>query len=394
MFTALEIENFKCLGHFNRSLGALTLLTGLNASGKSSVAQALAILRQTAVDNEWGMALELNGSSVQLGTMYDVIDRNSGGSGFRLHLATERWAGEWSTTSTDRKREFVARLSRIAIRTDEGELEWAPDAASTLPVRGLVPEFATASGEILDEIRGKLASISFIGAERVGPREVYVAQNPMPVADVGPHGEKTPWCLEQFGDSEINPSLVLPGIANVLRLTVQGWMGQLFPGFQLEIKRIDATNLVTAGIRTTPRGDFFRPVNVGFGITHVLPIITGCVAARPGRVMLIENPEAHLHPAGQSLVGYFLAVAAASGVQVIVETHSDHVLSGVRRALRDNRISSESVQIYFFGTETGLNGEALSKVEAVTVDRAGRIGRWPAGFFDQMESDLDYIHRE
>jgi predicted ATPase len=79
MLKTLNIENFKCLNKFEREFGALTLLTGLNAAGKSSVIQCIALLHQSITENEWGRSILLNGSTVELGTMVDVIDRNSGG---------------------------------------------------------------------------------------------------------------------------------------------------------------------------------------------------------------------------------------------------------------------------------------------------------------------------
>jgi predicted ATPase len=168
-------------------------------------------------------------------------------------------------------------------------------------------------------------------------------------------------------------------------------MGQLFPGFQLEVKRVDAANLVTIGIRTHPGGDFYRPTNVGFGLSHILPIFVAAVAMQPGRTLVVENPETHLHPAAQSLTGYFLAMAASAGVQLIIETHSDHVLNGIRRAIRDSRLKSDDAAIYFFSGERIESGAAFDNV---TVDGAGRIKGWPPGFFDQMERDIDYIFHE
>jgi len=395
MLTTLEIHNFKSLKSFKSALGSLTLLTGLNAAGKSSVVQSLALLKQTATDHEWSKTIRLNGSSVQLGTMVDVINRDCGGSGFKIALSTRDWRLEWDTTSDDRKRELVAKLFQITLSRDNFSQVWNADDLSTMAIRCLVPELIQQTApHIFKEIQFILSSICYIGAERIGPREVYVAHSPLIYADVGTQGEKTPWCLEQFADSPVNAGLQLPGVPNLTRLTVESWMMRLFPGFKLEIKRIDAANLVTMGIRTSPRGDFFRPSNVGFGITHVLPIITACVAAEKGRLLVIENPETHLHPAGQSLVGYFIALAATSGVQVVVETHSDHVLNGIRRAVRDHKIQADDVKIYFFHAETEDNGETSSHVDPVVIDSKGRLTEWPTGFFDQMEADLDYLYTD
>lgn len=392
MFTRLSSENFKCLGRFDRALAPLTLLTGFNAAGKSSTVQTLALLRQTAIENEWAQALQLNGPSVVLGTMSDVIDRNYGGNGFSIGLQSQEWVAKWETFAVDRKRDLVAHLESVKVTSGSNSWQWSKDAKQAL-LRRLIPESVFREDSRMSRlIQFQLASMCHIGAERIGPREVYVASAPLQYPDVGSQGEKTPLCLQQFGDDAANPGLVLEGVAPQIRLSVMAWMGMLFPGFGYEIRQVDGANLVIMGIRTSPNGDYFRPANVGFGITHVLPIITACLATRPGSTLLVENPESHLHPSGQSMIGGFLARAASAGTQVIVETHSDHVLNGVRRAIRDRHIEPQNVGIYFFHGETGKGGEPATQIDAVTIDDTGKLGGWPPGFFDQLETDLDHIH--
>jgi predicted ATPase len=103
--------------------------------------------------------------------------------------------------------------------------------------------------------------------------------------------------------------------------------------------------------------------------------------------VLVENPEAHLHPGGQSRLGRFLARAAGSGVQVVIETHSDHILNGVRLAMAEERtVSAEDVLVHFFGRE---DGQPLP----IDLNQRGRLTQWPAGFFDQIETDLGRLSR-
>ncbi|MGH3693299.1 MAG: AAA family ATPase [Pseudonocardiaceae bacterium] len=90
--------------------------------------------------------------------------------------------------------------------------------------------------------------------------------------------------------------------------------------------------------------------NIGFGFSYALPVIIAGLLAPGGGLLLVENPEAHLHPAGQSRLGRFLARIAGSGVQVVLETHSDHILNGVRLAVADERtINAHDVIVHFFG---------------------------------------------
>jgi predicted ATPase len=104
-------------------------------------------------------------------------------------------------------------------------------------------------------------------------------------------------------------------------------------------------------------------------------------------MILIENPEAHLHPKGQSKMGELLALAASCSVQVVIETHSDHVLNGIRRTVHGGKLDPQDVQLhYFYRNEE--NGQSVTQVASPRIDADGRIDKWPEGFFDQAEKDL------
>jgi predicted ATPase len=116
-----------------------------------------------------------------------------------------------------------------------------------------------------------------------------------------------------------------------------------------------------------------------------LPIITACLASSKDRVLLIENPEAHLHPSGQSLMGTFIAQAVSAGVQIIVETHSDHVLNGVRKAVKNHILSRDKVAIHFFSPS--VKDQVISPL----IDQRGNLDAWPQGFFDQFDIDTSSL---
>ena len=106
---------------------------------------------------------------------------------------------------------------------------------------------------------------------------------------------------------------------------------------------------------------------------------------------MIENPEVHLHPAGQTAMGVFLSEVAAAGVQVVIETHSDHVLNGIRRAVKSRMLASGDVALHFF--QPRLEGETQEgpQVQSPVVDANGNIDSWPDGFFDQFDRDMNYF---
>ena len=103
---------------------------------------------------------------------------------------------------------------------------------------------------------------------------------------------------------------------------------------------------------------------------------------------MLENPEAHLHPRGQLKLGILLALCAQDGVQIFVETHSDHLLNGIRLATKKNLIDVNNVEVFYFerSYETGVTHIIHPKLQ-----QNGRFLKWPEGFFDEWEKALDEL---
>jgi predicted ATPase len=171
---------------------------------------------------------------------------------------------------------------------------------------------------------------------------------------------------------------------------VELWMGDVAPGIEIRPLTLPDTNI--SALRIKRKGvstEWLRPPNIGFGVSYALPIIVAGLLSQPGSLFLVENPEAHLHPASQSRIGRFLATLAAAGVQVIAETHSDHVLNGVRLAAVESQHPIRHDQIivqYFHGDD-----KTPRRAQAIDVTAKGGLSTWPAGFFDQSEKDLAAI---
>jgi predicted ATPase len=161
-------------------------------------------------------------------------------------------------------------------------------------------------------------------------------------------------------------------------------MSYFFPGCDLEVQAVPNSNFISLGLRTSSETEMHRPMNTGYGLTQVLPIIVAGVSARTDDILIIENPEVHLHPAGQSQMGEFLAKVASAGVQLVVETHSDHVLNGIRRSVKHGTLSHEQCMIHYFNRR---DAEA-AQVTSPKVMPDGSIDHWPKGFFDQYDNDL------
>jgi predicted ATPase len=152
-----------------------------------------------------------------------------------------------------------------------------------------------------------------------------------------------------------------------------------------ELQSVDLKYTYIYGKTTTQD---FTPLNVGFGITYVLPIITAILKAKKGDLIIIENPETHLHPKAQSKIAKLCAIATANGIQIILETHSDHILNGIRVAIKEDILKPEQSKIYYFSKD---KNNLETKVDLISIDNNGAIDRYPKGFFDQFDEDLDRL---
>ena len=134
-------------------------------------------------------------------------------------------------------------------------------------------------------------------------------------------------------------------------------------------------------------GNAHRPVNVVYGITYVLPIIIAVLKAKKDDLIILENPEAHLHPKAQRLIGELLVKAASTGTQIILETHSDHILNGIRISAKKNYINAEKVKFFFFLRED-IGSKFNVNVYSPVLNQQGDIDVWPEGFFDEWDNAL------
>ncbi|MEV1007593.1 DUF3696 domain-containing protein [Streptomyces sp. NPDC049881] len=383
MIDRLTLRNFKAFQHVELPLGPLTLLTGLNSSGKSSVLQALALLHQSyaAGDLAWsheeshpGNGFLLNGELVSLGTGQDVLHEDFTGDTPEITLGVDE--GDYLYAWT------------VAYEPEQNLL---PLTGTYLPVESEGP--AAPAGEAAVIPGWFTAGFQYLHADRIAPAEFYPRNHQVAVGRgfLGVRGEHTVNFLRHHARQEVPEGpLRHPRATSALLLDQTiAWMGELCPGVDIEADAIEGTDAVRLSYGFTgPEGASRRrrPGNVGFGLTYALPIVVACLTARPGSLVLLENPEAHLHPHGQTRMASLAAAAAAHGAQLIVESHSDHVLNGARLAVKHGRLTPEQLVLHYFrGDGSG------AAVVSPRVDRDGLLDQWPEGFFDELENTLDQL---
>jgi predicted ATPase len=391
MLECIRLEHFKCFERLDLPLAPLTLLSGFNASGKSTTIQALALLHQTLIENPTSPALLLNGETLALGSANEVMDKLSGRRSFSIGVDHQVVSATWQMLVEAEN--MVAPFSNVSVTTEQQAIQ----VSETPFVLAGNQETQAVISPLLETIR----SLTYICADRIGPRETYPASSSAQQVGVGARGEYTPWFINQYESLELPVTMCMDGVAPQLKRQVEAWLASFFPGAALEIERLQRTSLLTMRFRTNEATDFYRASNVGYGLSHVLPVLTACLGAvgfakrdaQLAPLVLVENPELHLHPAGQAAIGVFLARAAASGAQVVVETHSDHVLNGIRRAVKGIDglpiVSPEQVALYFFQARDPERQQP--QVIAPKIDRHGNLDHWPAGFFDQFDKDVEAL---
>ena len=316
----------------------------------------------------------LNGNAIKLGTVTDVIDKVHGRHGFNVSLMDSEKTYQWSFTGE--RSEMSMAVDRVAI---DNEFINQPKR-----LRYLLPNDTDLKGMLLSN---RLRDLTYITAERVGPRDFYTIEDRQVATVVGPGGEHALSVLHWGRDEQVIDQLVLEGAPPTRLRQVEERMRRFFPGCALFVQQVSQSNAMTLGLRTSPDTDFHRPIHGGFGLTQVFPIIVAVLSAKEDDIILIENPEVHLHPAGQSLMGQFLAEAARAGVQVIVETHSDHILNGVRRSVKARQLHPAQAAIHFFRPRSNGAPQVISP----QLDPSGNIDTWPEGFFDQFDKDMNYF---
>jgi predicted ATPase len=375
MLESIELHNFKSARDLYVRLAPLTVLTGLNGSGKSTVLQALALLKQSLVANAVTQELVLRGALIRLGHCEDVRFENA----------------------TDDEIAFV-------VKTPNGQTRLSAPAVAGIDILQL-----RSDGDADDVIAQFESGFQFIQADRITPAVQYKQASTVERANgwLGCGGEYTVDFLERNQDMKVSPGRLFPRdhptlTAELLKQVApteslldqtSGWLQHLSPGVRpraVPVELADAASLQFSytGTSLDSESRSHRAANVGFGLTYCLPIIVACLGARAGALLLLENPEAHLHPRGQSALGLLLARCAMDGVQIIVETHSDHVLNGIRLAAKRNEISSDGVAVHFFSRNVE-SGE--STITSPVLHSNGRFSEWPDGFFDEWSKALDEL---
>lgn len=373
MISKVSISNFKVFKDQVdfKDLKYLNFLTGINGRGKSTMLQAFIALAQSIKENGNFDLLCLNGDMVNLGNSIDVKNEE-----------------------ISREKEIVLSLTREDTQFDF-VFSVVMDNEQALRLKELKVNGSSSSIDShTEEIKRVFKNLTFISAERLGPQLRYAFNNDMNY--IGPKGEYVACAFYNHKDDVVNkiiidgipdifPEINLENIDPTLGGQVQFWLSQMFRPTYVNAEYIASVNEYTLRFGAPDRSGKYKPTNVGFGYSYVLPILVAALLAKPDSVFIIENPEAHLHPQAQSILSKFLALVSKTEVQIFIETHSEHIINAPRVMIVQESFKSDDLRILYF------DEKFPEKHIPIKVLSDGRISEWPEGFFDQSELDNDII---
>jgi predicted ATPase len=430
MLRTLHIENFKSWKTADLTFGKITGLFGTNSSGKSSLTQFLLLMKQTKEATDRGIALGLNGQYVNLGIFKDMIYSHGEDGSLVWRISFERESEFVLRPSGpgDPGNPIRGKTLEVASTVREGgkprrmastDLEYAIGGMAFRLTRkngsetsfDLVAEpaerfrFIRNPGRVW-QLPGPLKSYAFpdqarvyfqnasfladlekayeeqidglyyLGPLREYPSRDYLWSRSRPVG-VGFRGEETISAILAMTADGVQRNVGHKTRLRPFQEIVAYWLAELDVIYDFRVEEIaEGSNRWQAHVITRKGGPKVLLTDVGFGVSQVLPVVTLLQYVPRGSTVILEQPEIHLHPLAQAnLADVIINAAVHRGVQVIVESHSEHLLLRLQRRIAEEKIASEDVALYF--CDITDRGSMLQRLE---LDLLGKIENWPTNF--------------
>lgn len=371
MFTSVSLVDFKCFKGKNKFvLKPITLLAGFNGTGKSSVCQSLLMIAQSIEDYKIEN-LRANGNLVNLGLPSGIPCVHAEEPKFGISWSTDaaKWNNvEWEFKAPSGSWRRTARITGLKI-DDTDMIQTQSGFKAKLEGKNEEGERTLRVDDW--NFLAPFDRLHYIGAERLGPalfeRRADISRR-NPIGSAGEH--KLEILSHQTPEMRERIAVALSYIMN--------------REIKIEVNVNNAESDVQS-LWFEDNGVRVNCVNTGFGFTYVLSLLVISMTER-NSIIIIENPEAHLHSQAQSRLMTMLAeTAVRNNNQFIIESHSENIMNGLSLAVvrQEIPISKDDIAIHFFGI-----GE---KPRMLEIDENGQISPRPKGFFTQEEEDIAEI---
>lgn len=342
MLQKLIVKRFKSIENAILNLKRLNLLVGANSAGKSSAIQALML----ALDNS------------EVGKKEEPCSM--------VHVRI---------SSFNELRSYVLNAKSFEIQLNDAIFDFRSrdDAMmQTMVSRTTDADVTSVNLLYLPAMRNAdLSRTNINSAPRLNP--------------LGKNGE---YVIDYFYTHRLDVlplELIFDKNLETLEGQVNYWLNRL-TGYSMQVSMNGSEYQVYFEDSTHKK--LLNPMHVGTGISFIAELLIVCLAAKKDDLIIIENPEIHLHPSAQAAIMDFLAMIAVNGdSQIMVESHSDHLFNGVRRLLHDKKLKIEDVSVYNFKRD----GRGITAAQEVKLSQTGGIKEYIPGMFDQFDEDLDAI---
>lgn len=445
MISQLTINNFKAWRRADLKLGSVTGLFGTNSSGKSSLLQFLLLLKQTKNATDRGLVLDFGGHNqlVNLGGYKDAVHRHDITKSIQWDI-TWKLMDKISINDTEKKRTFVLAASdQISLKSEvhyqSGALvsdhlayKFAGYEFSIKPKRNSTTEFQLTvenpPGSDFAFVRNRqrawalpgpikthlfpdqaktyyqnteflslfetqyeelMNSIYYLGPLREHPQRQYSWTGTSPTG-VGNRGERFVEAILAATAKGETRNVRKKTKKQPFQAIIAHWLKELGLIHEFKVEEIgEGANIYRAMVKKDLGGTDVLLTDVGFGVSQVLPALVLLYYVPEGSTIIMEQPEIHLHPSVQSgLADAILTISQSRNLQVIIESHSEHILRRFQRRIADESYKHEDLKLYFCSSSGG--NSALTPLD---VNIFGEITNWPKDFFGDEVTEISEMRR-
>lgn len=447
MITSFSLANFKSFKKLeNFGLSSLTVIAGRNSCGKSSILQSLLLLKQTLISKD-ATALELDGEYLIYTNLkeiaYSLPPVNKAMIGYSFNLKTETMEGTIEISFKNKKEgdHYTPHVKDIKIKANSDKyvnfeklkpvnfkkennilfenlniknaltkyINFIPVAINAgledkdkdkdkdkAGYKNRTVQFPLGflfrdENEILDVLGKELRNIKYLGPVRATPKRAYVHFSEV-ARELLPSGENAAHILW----ARQNELVLFEGKKHKLKdalnlcIATMGLSQQITPTrignliYQLKLSQTNCANEVTIS-------------DVGFGYSQVIPIILLCLLSNPGNLIILEQPEIHLHPSSCANLADLFIKFIQDGRRILLETHSSELINRLRLRVIEKPEMKEKISIAFVENDKPLNSSDHgiknegSTVKQFQIDENGMFPVWPEGFLDESDKLAEAI---
>jgi predicted ATPase len=361
----IAVRNFKAFANCSAEFAPMTLILGENGIGKSTLVQAILLAKQ-AIEASADIPdkLYLNGPLVKLGNGFDALRQNADDEHIYVDLVID---GDPVSSEAD----YIA-------------------GSDVLPLRFTDTEGVGAL---------RRTRVRYLSAERVGPQLIApYSQSEASRSEVDEKGTNAFGLLHYSSNMTLDAAdaRVPQGVSSrgILAL-FNHYLGKVSSGAAVAVQDLSEIDSVSATFSFTGQSELpmekIRSTNVGFGLSYVSSIIITCLIAEPGDLIIVENPEAHLHTKGQRAITDLLVRTASAGIQVICESHSREILYCARKKVIDKEVPPDAVSVLYVFLETDGTGNRRAAPWFPLTRAIGELGPVGENFLDYFGAPTDFM---